>query len=883
MVRNGLNLQESVSPGSIITIHGTGLSSGPGVAPAGLVLPSTLGNTQARMNGVPLALLEVNPIVIRAQIPYNAPVGPVSITVATTAVSGAFQLVLQPTAPVLLLNSTGHIVAKHADGSFNAVNKPALGGTVVTLYAGGLGKVAPAFGLYQRTPSAPASAPVFPITTRFGSTQVSIQSVKLQPGETGVYEVNIAVPQMAFGIHNATITVNGVESAPAQILVQPTMEVPGAPDVTCGVAPVVGGPPTVPQVFLPQVRTADFEPGVTRDETGPPGPVSSRYPNYNTSDDAWYDRYHRESDCPMNIGGDPPPSPGAVPTIPDVPNPTEYWQAVTSVARGLARGTGPVDTSRLPPIVQPGMTYTPPRLPCMEGGPVPEGWNGQRLAEYCRKLNASAFHGKDIIYVHGLNLEEVIELINNPVNNQYNPTWPANKAAFFPTNGVHHTVARKFFFGGGLDPSHINRFLVPRGGRNRFILIGYSAQQRLHFGVHAMLTQIAEAMTTGQGVLWANNVLQAEDPRGSKGFCAAGCILISHSTGGLVADVAMAMTKNATYNAKYGNIGFISDQVKVHAAVASAISGSNLAIGLLALTRVNLLGPFNQAACSVANVILQNKVNLSQMGCQLGTLVDQTILADLNPFTATTMWANEIRSTPVPTLTVAGASDNAFWPFKNLLHAWDDGVITMDSACGRNLPNVFWPSGIVTSLGTPLDPRLFDMGMPDLARAARFWVEGSREYLTTYSPYHSVHRAAAACSPWKSPWGMIEPVAGYRFFPTSYYPNHYSFVQTTENHVAKKYPLFARGELLGGESPQLEDARAILSGTILINGVPKPIYGTLVDPRIANMQEETVRGKYIEFKLFKRRYKLWIWKRTYHRLSGWQSKSALDYVYDYVL
>ena len=62
-------------------------------------------------------------------------------------------------------------------------------------------------------------------------------------------------------------------------------------------------------------------------------------------------------------------------------------------------------------------------------------------------------------------------------------------------------------------------------------------------------------------------------------------------------------------------------------------------------------------------------------------------------------------------------------------------------------------------------------------------------------------------------------------------------------------------------------------------------------------QEEVVKGKKIVFtiklpvglkccplkikwKEFK--WELWIWKRTYHYLIGWQTKMPMDYVYDYV-
>lgn len=112
---------------------------------------------------------------------------------------------------------------------------------------------------------------------------------------------------------------------------------------------------------------------------------------------------------------------------------------------------------------------------------------------------------------------------------------------------------------------------------------------------------------------------------------------------------------------------------------------------------------------------------------------------------------------------------------------------------------------------------------------------------------------------------MLVPVASLQYPMMSFYPNHFPLVQTRENHTA---------DLLDRASPELEDALTVFHGGI---------YGTLVLPAMASLPEEHLKGKKVSFKLFGKSYDWWIWRRTYHQLSGWETRAAADYVYDYVI
>ena len=121
---------------------------------------------------------------------------------------------------------------------------------------------------------------------------------------------------------------------------------------------------------------------------------------------------------------------------------------------------------------------------------------------------------------------------------------------------------------------------------------------------------------------------------------------------------------------------------------------------------------------------------------------------------------------------------------------------------------------------------------------------------------------------------MLEPV-GYLagvFNPLARMDNHYSFLQTSEDHD---------GDLLGENyvpnlepDTRTEETRAISDDRVYSLG--------LVDNAMRSIEYEHVTGTKIEFNFFGP-HSWWIWKRTYHRPVGWDTKLGDDYVYDHVL
>ena len=627
-------------------------------------------------------------------------------------------------------------------------------------------------------------------------------------------------------------------------------------------------------------RCSNLPNGATNIVVGPyedlvDGPVNLLYPGVDTSTDDWYVVNPTLFPCP-SIGGTAPPRND--PTIAGVPDPA----ATNALAERLA--------AQLPSFLH----FSGP-FPSM----VPDNYvyPGDRLLQtscgneeffrihfdFCISLTSSPFHGKDIIYVHGL----FVDVLEGLLSGKGYSTWPQTPADFAP--GGYWRVQGDNYWGTpksvGAPTSHIFNFLIRRNGvarnaTNRYMVVGWSSAQSLETDANAVLNQIADAMVNGHGV----NTLDPSDPRGTVGFCVAGCIVISHSTGGPVTDVAMAFAADPVYQKQQrtGPIGFIPDHVKVHVALAGALSGSQLAT----TTMVLAFGLTNDSGvCAIADLFLL----LTNTGlCDSFYLLQDSVLLDLVPQVMQTQWSSRINDTPVPVLTVAGASDHLYWPLKFFFQrGFDDGVVTMDSACGRTVPIEEWPSGF---LGIPpgfneIDPRLYDLGMSfpktplvPVAPPVEYFLEQNYEWVFSFPPYDLTPRAAGGCAPSKAPWGMIEPIFPYSdiYGPLSYYKNHYSFVTTAEDHY----------DILNRTDAERWDSRAVLDASIYTTN-PNGVALGLVSDALKTAQVQRHRGLPVRFKFLGIHYTWWIWKRTYHLPNGIDGLStdqlaAADYVYDYV-
>jgi uncharacterized protein (TIGR03437 family) len=109
-----------------------------------------------------------------------------------------------------VVNADGSL---NGDGSVNASDKPAAPGSVIQVYAAGLGPVDPPVPDGAPAPMSPLSKLTLPITANIGSEPAAVMWAGASPGQIGSYQVNIQVPQRtASGAARLVISVNGIPS-----------------------------------------------------------------------------------------------------------------------------------------------------------------------------------------------------------------------------------------------------------------------------------------------------------------------------------------------------------------------------------------------------------------------------------------------------------------------------------------------------------------------------------------------------------------------------------------------------------------------------------------------------------------------------------------------
>lgn len=547
-------------------------------------------------------------------------------------------------------------------------------------------------------------------------------------------------------------------------------------------------------------------------------PVHTAHPEFDTSTEQWYGAWLADPTACATLGGLIPPPEAA--DIPGVQDDAALNAELDSVGPALA-ALPPPPTPPLDPVPVPADTLCP--------------------APQCDFDPSGPFGSRDIIYVHGLRPEVLQDVLAGATFT----TWPVNAPDFLLPSGYWRLGAAAYW------QKHVQNVLVPRGMNNRVLYVGWSPMQTLEVAAHTMLAQIAHAMSYGTGVM----VRDPADPRGSKYFCIPECVVISHSTGAPITDAALALADkpwllpSPTLQAAFANAAYIPAHIRVHIALGGTFSGSQYATAALALAT---LPGANAALCEPAKALLGWS---SSDPCPDFKPLAGSILRDLHPPATQLAWGPVIAQTPVPVLAIAGGHADENWPLKRFAaDGFDDGVLTMDAACARPSPVPAWPSGYVPgSL-----KRVFDMGIP-FSRAARYW--GDQRFEANFSSV-PIARVAAACTPWKSPTGMVQPVAALApgsINPVAFIPRHYSFVQSAESHTAG---------LLDCEERPAEESRAIFS----------PVVYSLVSGAMATLQDEEVRGRPIG-----KKKRWWLWKRTYHLLQGWRQYCAAEYAYDYVL
>jgi len=194
-----------VAAGGLILINGTNLAPMEAVAGAP-PLPSTLGDTCVTVDNIPLPLFQVSPTQIEAQLPDSVSGDEPLVVHSPGGLSAPFTLDIAASAPAVEHTAVGDgqtglpTIIRHDNGQPVDFTNPIHPNETISIYMDGLGATLPVVPPGTVSPSNPPALLVTqPVVTLEGVT-LTISFAGLDPGEVGVYRIDVAVP---YNIGNA--------------------------------------------------------------------------------------------------------------------------------------------------------------------------------------------------------------------------------------------------------------------------------------------------------------------------------------------------------------------------------------------------------------------------------------------------------------------------------------------------------------------------------------------------------------------------------------------------------------------------------------------------------------------------------------------------------
>ena len=188
-------------PGLLASIYGTGFGSG------------AVSSVVVLVGGKNAYVIAVTPTQVNVQLPFDAPVGATTVVVTTGAgTSAPLNITLAAVAPTLPVAPKTTIgIISNVKSSFLSSTTLANPGDTLTLYATGLGATNPVVpaGL---APSSTVVQTVVPVTLTVGGVAATVSFAGLTPSQTGLYQINFAVPANVQGNASVILSIGGQTS-----------------------------------------------------------------------------------------------------------------------------------------------------------------------------------------------------------------------------------------------------------------------------------------------------------------------------------------------------------------------------------------------------------------------------------------------------------------------------------------------------------------------------------------------------------------------------------------------------------------------------------------------------------------------------------------------
>jgi uncharacterized protein (TIGR03118 family) len=201
----------AIAPGELLELTGTTIGPRPAVSSTTANVATTLGGTTVTINGTPAPILYTHADQTNVIVPWGVTGTTASIVVTSgTTTAQTLQVPLAATAPGCFFNLT-----YNQDGTLNSPTNPATAGSVVVMYATGLGVTDPPEQDGVKNSSLVLAGAVAPVTATIGGKAATVVYAGSAPGGiSGLMQVELQVPA---GFANGTVvlTVGGVNTSGA--------------------------------------------------------------------------------------------------------------------------------------------------------------------------------------------------------------------------------------------------------------------------------------------------------------------------------------------------------------------------------------------------------------------------------------------------------------------------------------------------------------------------------------------------------------------------------------------------------------------------------------------------------------------------------------------
>jgi uncharacterized protein (TIGR03118 family) len=212
-----------IAPGEVLALTGIGIGPRPSVSSTSLgttgSAATTLGTTSVTINGTPAPILYTHADQTNVIAPWGLTGTTASIVVTTgTTTSQTLQVPLAPTAPGLFLLN-GQTYSYNQDGTLNSTSNAAAAGSVVVMYATGLGVTDPPAQDGLRSSPLVLAETVATVTATVGGKAATVIYAGSAPGQLScINQVEVVVPAGAgTGGVPVIVTVGGVSSVAGSI------------------------------------------------------------------------------------------------------------------------------------------------------------------------------------------------------------------------------------------------------------------------------------------------------------------------------------------------------------------------------------------------------------------------------------------------------------------------------------------------------------------------------------------------------------------------------------------------------------------------------------------------------------------------------------------